>query len=39
MTMRDAILEQTGIDIGALRERDALAAAMRPRAPRSPWAT
>jgi len=31
VTMRDAIREETGIDIGALRERDALAAAIGDR--------
>ena len=31
LTMRDAILEETGIDIGALRERDALAGAIGDR--------
>jgi lysyl-tRNA synthetase, class II len=36
VTMRDAIREQTGIDILALRERDALAAAIEERAPHVP---
>jgi len=36
VTMRDAILAETGIDILALRERDALAAAMAQRTPQIP---